>query len=82
MREPLKTLISREDPSTTFAVLSHVLLLLQRAPFVFQNVSVVGHLFHWLASEYPPLLLPQEYQSFYCRMHDDGEDSGYAAEWR
>ncbi|GAX84188.1 hypothetical protein CEUSTIGMA_g11611.t1 [Chlamydomonas eustigma] len=37
IREPLKTLISREDPSTTFAILSHVLILLQRAPMVFET---------------------------------------------
>eukprot|EP00195_Chlamydomonas_chlamydogama_P008244 CAMPEP_0202904088 /NCGR_PEP_ID=MMETSP1392-20130828/27835_1 /ASSEMBLY_ACC=CAM_ASM_000868 /TAXON_ID=225041 /ORGANISM="Chlamydomonas chlamydogama, Strain SAG 11-48b" /LENGTH=846 /DNA_ID=CAMNT_0049591569 /DNA_START=246 /DNA_END=2786 /DNA_ORIENTATION=+ len=37
IKDPLKTLISREDPATTYAVLSHVLLLVQRAPIIFEQ---------------------------------------------
>ncbi|KAG2490400.1 hypothetical protein HYH03_011200 [Edaphochlamys debaryana] len=36
IREPLKTLISREDAPTAYAALSHVLLLAQRAPVIFE----------------------------------------------
>lgn len=39
-REPLKTLISRDDAPTTYAALSHVLLLAQRAPMIFENDAV------------------------------------------
>lgn len=36
IKDPLKSLISREDPSTVYAALAHVLLLVQRAPFIFE----------------------------------------------
>jgi hypothetical protein len=38
IRDPLKTLISKEDSSITYTVLAHVLLLVQRAPFIFEQV--------------------------------------------
>lgn len=37
LREPLKSLISRDDPATAYAVLAHVLLLAKRAPIIFEN---------------------------------------------
>ena len=37
IKDPLKSLISREEPSTKYAVLSHALLLLQRAPILFEQ---------------------------------------------
>eukprot|EP00198_Chlamydomonas_reinhardtii_P011332 XP_001700669.1 beta-4-adaptin [Chlamydomonas reinhardtii] len=37
IREPLKTLISREDAPTVYAALCHVLLLAQRAPMIFEG---------------------------------------------
>jgi vesicle coat complex subunit len=37
IKDPLKSLISREEPSTKYAVLCHVLLLLQRAPILFEH---------------------------------------------
>ncbi|KAG1664607.1 hypothetical protein FOA52_004482 [Chlamydomonas sp. UWO 241] len=37
IKDPLKNLLSREEPSTMYAVLSHVLLLLQRAPVIFEQ---------------------------------------------
>ncbi|GIL46366.1 hypothetical protein Vafri_3358 [Volvox africanus] len=40
IREPLKTLISRDDAPTAYAALSHVLLLAQRAPMIFENDAV------------------------------------------
>ena len=40
IKEPLKTLISREDPATTYAVLSHVLIIVQRAPTIFEQVCL------------------------------------------
>jgi hypothetical protein len=40
VKDPVKNLLSREEPSTMYAVLSHVLLLLQRAPVIFEQVSV------------------------------------------
>ncbi|MEW5316344.1 MAG: hypothetical protein WDW38_007723 [Sanguina aurantia] len=36
IKDPLKSLISRDDPATVYVVLCHVLLLVQRAPFVFE----------------------------------------------
>jgi hypothetical protein len=35
LKGPLKSLISRDDPATTYAVLAHVLLLAKRAPIIF-----------------------------------------------
>ncbi|GLC44199.1 hypothetical protein PLESTB_000752500 [Pleodorina starrii] len=40
IREPLKTLISRDDAPTAYAALSHVLLLAQRAPMIFEGDAV------------------------------------------
>ncbi|EFJ51657.1 hypothetical protein VOLCADRAFT_56821 [Volvox carteri f. nagariensis] len=40
IREPVKTLISRDDAPTAYAALSHVLLLVQRAPMIFENDAV------------------------------------------
>ncbi len=40
IREPLKTLISRDDAPTAYAALCHVLLLAQRAPMIFENDAV------------------------------------------
>lgn len=37
VKEPLKTLISRNEPATAHAVLTHVLLLVRRAPFLFSS---------------------------------------------
>lgn len=37
VKEPLKSLISREEPATAYAVLCHVLLLAQRAAMIFEN---------------------------------------------
>lgn len=37
IKDPLKSLISRDDPATVYVVLCHVLLLVQRAPFVFES---------------------------------------------
>ena len=44
VKEPLKTLISRNEPSTAHAVLSHVLLLVRRAPFLFAAVREASSL--------------------------------------
>ena len=35
LKGPLESLISRDDPATTYAVLAHVLLLAKRAPIIF-----------------------------------------------
>uniref|UniRef100_A0A7R9Z186 Beta-adaptin appendage C-terminal subdomain domain-containing protein n=1 Tax=Chlamydomonas euryale TaxID=1486919 RepID=A0A7R9Z186_9CHLO len=37
VRDPLRSLIGRESPSTAYAAMSHALLLVQRAPFVFEQ---------------------------------------------
>ena len=37
LREPLKSLISRDDAATAYAALCHARLLVARAPFVFEN---------------------------------------------
>lgn len=37
IREPLKSIIGRDDPAVTYAVLAHVLLLAQRAPIIFEQ---------------------------------------------
>jgi hypothetical protein len=39
IKDPLKTLISRDDPAVVYAVLSHLLLIVRRAPIIFENVS-------------------------------------------
>src|SRR3569833_911969 len=38
IKDPLKTLISRDDPAIAYAVLSHVLLIVLRAPIIFESV--------------------------------------------
>lgn len=40
IKEPLKTLISREDPSSVYAVLCHLNLIVQRASFIFEQEYV------------------------------------------
>jgi hypothetical protein len=40
IKDPLKTLISRDEPATVYAVLAHVLLIVQRAPFIFEQDHV------------------------------------------
>ena len=37
IKDPLKTLIAREEPATTYAVLAHLLLLVRRAPMLFEQ---------------------------------------------
>lgn len=37
IKEPLKSVIGRDEPAITYAVLAHVLLLAQRAPIIFEN---------------------------------------------
>jgi len=37
LKEPLKSLMSRDDPATTYAVLAHVLVLAKRAPIIFEH---------------------------------------------
>jgi len=37
LKEPLKSLIARDDPGTAYAVLAHVLLLVKRAPIIFED---------------------------------------------
>ncbi|KAJ9512707.1 hypothetical protein QJQ45_019004, partial [Haematococcus lacustris] len=37
IKDPLKSLIGRDDPAITYAVLAHVLLLVQRAPIIFES---------------------------------------------
>jgi hypothetical protein len=36
IKDPLKSLIGREDPAVVYPVLLHVLLLVQRAPVIFE----------------------------------------------
>lgn len=36
IKEPLKSLIGRDDPAVGYAVLAHMLLLVQRAPVIFE----------------------------------------------
>lgn len=40
VKDPLKSLISRDEPATAYAVLCHARLLVQRAPFVFEGDHV------------------------------------------
>jgi len=37
VKEQLKSLIAREDPSNVYAVLCHARLLVSRAPMIFEN---------------------------------------------
>lgn len=37
LKEPMKSLISRDDPAISYAVLAHVLVLAKRAPIIFEN---------------------------------------------
>ena len=39
IREPLRLIISREQAGVTYTILSHILLLAQRAPVMFAQVS-------------------------------------------
>jgi hypothetical protein len=48
VREPLKTLLGRDDPATTYAVLCHARLLVRRAPFVFEQCHQA---FYWRAHD-------------------------------
>ncbi len=42
IKDPLKTLIAREDPATAYAVLCHARLLVARAPILFEGDYQVG----------------------------------------
>jgi hypothetical protein len=48
VREPLKTLLGRDDPATAYAVLCHARLLVRRAPFVFERDHPA---FYWRAHD-------------------------------
>jgi hypothetical protein len=37
LKDPLKSLIARDDPYIAYAVLAHARLLVQRAPFIFEQ---------------------------------------------
>lgn len=40
IREPLRLIISREQAGVTFTILSHILLLAQRAPIMLATVNI------------------------------------------
>ena len=42
MKDPLQTLVSRDQYETAYAVLAHFLLIAQRAPILFSQVAPAG----------------------------------------
>ena len=85
IKDPLVTLISRDQYETAYAVLAHFLVIAQRAPIIFASVRATQH-WRWhcaaaaelgIANVIFTVLSPgfgagllQIYQSFYCRMND------------
>lgn len=42
VKDPLQTLVSRDQYETAYAVLAHFLLIAQRAPILFSQVQLTG----------------------------------------